>query len=701
MSPLLRRGALGALFLACWCSPYALPFRAAHATVATGAGHVPRAASFDKGAPPVEVGWYVALLLSGCWLFALIGFLARELPLLERRFERRPVLPWLGVGATGALLWLLTHWLWPTLCIVCAQLNTPSAAVKVHDNLLLQSGTALLVPPLALGVARVSGMRRASAELPFSAWLIALAGTLFVTPPYLVFAKTGQFTLLALGALALWLRELPRLEQRSALGKWRFRALMFTLGIAPCLPARMFVEYWLGERGTRGFPLLNAYAALLAVAGTLAFVVTCLSAADALATALRGARSLRTRLVVLGLSCAALAFLLDGVRVPVHVTGEGAALGAVVSLITKLVGTAVIVVSFSLVLSRELVHSLERSADAIVAISHGNLDVSLPEDGRDEVARVAASVNRMLSELRQSEFLERLNADLRARSEALGRALDALRETQVELVRSERMASVAVLVKGIAHELNNPINYVAGNIAPLRRYSAFLTRVALELSDGRARSDEEVRRLSELAPGKDLAFVAADLERLTQDLAEGARRAALIIGDLQHLTSVPRREIELVDLARAVRQTVALIASRTPAGVVVDVSVAELPPFPARAGELEQALLNLVDNAVRAVGARGRVQIALRAGDGELELSVVDDGPGMSNEVKARVFEPFFTTRPAGEGSGLGLAIVASIVRDHQGTLSLESEPGHGARFTIRLPFAPEAESQGGTARER
>jgi signal transduction histidine kinase len=406
------------------------------------------------------------------------------------------------------------------------------------------------------------------------------------------------------------------------------------------LPARPFVEHWFVERGARALPLLNAYAVVLALGGALAFVVACLGTADGLALALRGARSLRARLLVFGLCCAALAFLLSGVSVPVHVMGEGAALGHVLSFMTKLVGTAVIVVSFSLVLSREL-----------------------------------------------AESLERLNADLHARSEALARALDTLRETQVELVRSERMASVAVLVKGIAHELNNPITYVAGNIAPLRRYSAFLTRVALELADGRARGAEQVRAVTELAPGKDLAFVAADLERLTQDLGEGARRAALIIGDLQNLTSVSRREVELVDLGRAVRQTVALIAPRTPAGVRVTLAVADVEPFPARAGELEQVLLNLVDNAVRAVGSHGTVHVELRTQDRELELSVSDDGPGMPGDVKARAFEPFFTTRAPGEGSGLGLAIVASIVRAHHGTVTLDSEPGHGARFVIRLPL--------------
>lgn len=637
MRPLLRRALLGTLFAACWWAPYAAPFRAAHATLAIGAGHgVPTATRSLSGEapPPVELGWYLALGLSTCWLFALIWALSVELPELERRSARSPALPWLLAGAAGILCWLADRSLWPDLCMLCAQLNTPSASVKVQHYLLAQSGTALLVPPLGVGVARMFGRRLDGSSLPFSLWLVAIAGVLFVTPPYLVLAKAGQFMLLALGAVALWLRELPRFEPRSARAKWRFRALAVGLGVIPFLFARPLVDRSFVELGARAVPFLNLYAAIFALVGGLAFVVACLSAADALAWALRGARSVRTRLLVFGLCSAALAFVLGYVRVPVRVMGEGAALGAVLSLLTKLIGAATVVFAFSVVLSRELAHSL----------------------------------------------------DLRARSDALARALETLRATEVELVRSERMASIAVLVKGIAHELNNPITYIAGNVPHLRRYAEFLTRVALELADGRARSSEEIRALTELTRGKDLAFVAQDLERLTRDVGEGARRAALIIGDLQSLTSVSRREIELVDLTRVVRQTVTLLAPHTPDGVAIEAAVAEVPPLPARAGELEQVLLNLADNAVRAVGPRGKVTIGLTALAGQVELSVVDDGPGMSADVKRQAFEPFFTTRPAGEGSGLGLAVVASIVRAHRGSVEVESEPGRGTRFTVRLP---------------
>ena len=211
--------------------------------------------------------------------------------------------------------------------------------------------------------------------------------------------------------------------------------------------------------------------------------------------------------------------------------------------------------------------SLEQSVLAIAEIRRGNLDVALDDSGKDEVAAVARSFNQLVAVLKETEFLEKINADLRARSTRLATTLEALQTAQADLVRSERMASVAVLVKGIAHELNNPINYIAGNIAPLRRYCEFLSLAATELSDGRERTPAELRRLTHLTESKDLSFVASDLSRLTADIGEGARRAHLIISDLQSLTAAAQRGVEQVNLHRVVRQTISLLHPSVPPGV--------------------------------------------------------------------------------------------------------------------------------------
>ncbi len=260
-------------------------------------------------------------------------------------------------------------------------------------------------------------------------------------------------------------------------------------------------------------------------------------------------------------------------------------------------------------------------------------------------------------------------------------------ERNRDLVRAERLASIAMLVQGIAHELNNPIGYIAGNVPPLQRYVRFLNETATTLSDGRARTAEEIASTLRFDAKRDLAFVVADLATLAEDIAEGARRAKLIVGDLQRLTSGSGRVIDQVDVARIIDQTRALFAPRIAGNVGLTSEVQDVPLVRARAGEVEQLLVNLVDNALRAVGTNGTVAIELSRDGDQLVLAVRDTGCGMSEADRARACEPFFTTRAAGEGAGLGLAIVASIVDSHSGTLTIDSAPSQGTTITVRLPL--------------
>ena len=334
---------------------------------------------------------------------------------------------------------------------------------------------------------------------------------------------------------------------------------------------------------------------------------------------------------------------------------------------------------------------LKAATAALAEIEQGNLDVHVNSEGTDEVSDIAQALNAMVAQLRRVEFLEQLNDELRAQAEELQRTLDALKQAQTDLVRAERMASVATLVRGIAHELNNPIGYIAGNMPILRRYCDFIARVAESLASSTTLSAAELQQLTQFSPTKDLDFVCTDLERMSADLAEGARRAQLIIGDLQTLTSAAQRHYEDVDVRRAIEQSISLISPRLPAGATVELDLESVPLLRARAGQLEQVLVNLLDNARRAVGRDGRVRLSLRRLADSLLLRVEDNGCGMSADVLKRAVDPFFTTRPAGEGSGLGLAIAASIVRAHQGTLELQSAEGEGTRVDVRLPLPEQA----------
>jgi signal transduction histidine kinase len=690
MKPAARRSTLAFVLLAVLTSPYLFPFQTLGVSLVGRFGGAlwvaPHTLPFAAARHRADPGWYVALALGVLWPLVLVWNVREELPRLVSKWRAASPWPWLIAVVAGGALAGVSWIVWPTLCFWCVHWETFSTINRVHHAALVESGIALAFPSAVVLTSRALGRPIDLSAGPLHRWVAAVALFLFVMPPFLLLAKSSQLTLFALATLTMWVRELPVLEEKSPLGRKRIRLAALALGTVPLLPAALLSGRLLSLASEGRLPFVHLCASIVVACAGLSFVVISMSAADGLAWALRYAQSVRARLLVLGLSSAGLAFALAGVYVPVSVVGHDEP-SLVLSLVGKLVCVGIMVAVFSAALSRKFARSLEQSVSAIAEIRRGNLDVALDDSGRDEVAAVARSFNQLVAVLKEAEFLEKLNAELRARSAQLASTVEALQTAQADLVRSERMASVAVLVKGIAHELNNPINYIAGNIAPLRRYCEFLTRAATELSDGRARTPADLLRLTHLTESKDLSFVADDLSRLTADIGEGARRAHLIISDLQSLTTAAQRGVEQVNLHRVVRQTISLLDPGVPPGVNLEAELTSVPTLPAHAGQLEQVLVNLTDNALRAVGEKGTVRIYVGQAEGHAVVKVTDDGPGMSADVKRQAFEPFFTTRAAGEGSGLGLAIVASIVRAHHGTIHLASDPGKGTQVELRLPL--------------
>jgi len=276
--------------------------------------------------------------------------------------------------------------------------------------------------------------------------------------------------------------------------------------------------------------------------------------------------------------------------------------------------------------------------------------------------------------------------DLRVKNDALTGALQSLKEAQEERLRTERLASVAVLVRGIAHELSNPLGVIAGNMIPLKKYASFLSEAATQLAAKFSGPADELERLTRLSPKRDLRYVKEDLDRVAADVADSARRAQLIVGDLQRIDSGGSRPVEQVDVEAAVQGALRIFQRRLPEGAELVASAAPKLALLARAGELEQLVINLVDNALRAIKERGKVEISTVAIPGGVELAVRDDGVGMSEEVRARATQAFYTTRAPGEGTGLGLAVVSAIVGHHAGTIAIESAPGRGTTIRVTLP---------------
>jgi signal transduction histidine kinase len=307
----------------------------------------------------------------------------------------------------------------------------------------------------------------------------------------------------------------------------------------------------------------------------------------------------------------------------------------------------------------------------VIAVGRKLSGEGLGPDERQLLRTLANQSAIAIENARAFDEIAQLNKTLEARVDERTREL---RDTQAQLVQSEKMRSLGQLVAGVAHELNNPIGFVHANLQLLDEYVGRLLQPGL---------DPERRRKTQEA-----------IAKLLLRSREGTERVKQIVQDLRTFSRTDQAELQQVDLADEIDRTLALIEGRLK-GIQVERDYGELPPVRCYAGQLNQVFLNLLMNACDALDGKGTIRIRTRReGEGVL-LEFEDDGPGMPPEVLSRIFEPFFTTKPVGKGTGLGLSLSHGIVARHGGVMEVASRPGEGARFTIRLPLEPPPQAEG------
>jgi signal transduction histidine kinase len=368
---------------------------------------------------------------------------------------------------------------------------------------------------------------------------------------------------------------------------------------------------------------------------------------------------------------------------------SGTELCAAIKADPKLAGTPVVLVTSKA--EREMkIEGLELGADDYV---------TKPFHPRELLARV-----RSLVRLRrvQDELAVR-NALLESTNEELQSTMEELREAGAQLVQAERLAAVGELAAGVAHEVNNPVNFALNAIKTLRMYVDDIGKVARQIAElDAAEPDRLPQRLQELDDLREqLQFdEAADaLTELGGIVAEGLERTSRLVGDLRDFASPGDQGTAEVDVLRGLRSTLQLVShSLSEAGVHASIELPDtLPPVEGDARALNQVFLNLLKNAAEAFERRGgEVHVRAVPEGGWILVEIRDDGPGVAAELRDRIFEPFFSTKEAGRGSGLGLSISRRIVSEHGGTLELECGPDGGSCFRVRLPIrdaAPTAES--------
>ncbi|MGQ0634804.1 MAG: ATP-binding protein [Planctomycetaceae bacterium] len=283
--------------------------------------------------------------------------------------------------------------------------------------------------------------------------------------------------------------------------------------------------------------------------------------------------------------------------------------------------------------------------------------------------------------------LRKLTAEIEVRNGELQEALAELRETQAQLVQSEKMSSLGQLVAGIAHEINNAINAVYNGIQPLQARAK-----KLETLVGRACGDEAVAADAQLRQEIETSF--KKITGLAEVIENGAARTARIVRDLRTFSHPGSETFEEFNLREALDMCLNLLANQLRHRVQVHVDYGEIGLVRGPSGQLNQVFMNVLNNAQQAIADKGDIFIRTSCEGNMVHVSVRDTGCGIPEEIRNRIFDPFFTTKAPGTGTGLGLSLSYGIMTGIGGTIECRSQPGAGSEFIVTFPARCEAASQ-------
>ncbi|MCU0516912.1 MAG: PAS domain-containing sensor histidine kinase [Oscillatoria sp. Prado101] len=349
-----------------------------------------------------------------------------------------------------------------------------------------------------------------------------------------------------------------------------------------------------------------------------------------------------------------------------------------------------------------------------------------------------ASLRDITERMRAEVALRESEARLREQTQQLEKTLGELRQTQAMLVQSEKMSALGQLVAGVAHEINNPVNFITGNLSHASYYTADLLGL-LQLYQKHC--PEPSAEISERMEDLDLDFMLEDLPKLLDSMKVGAERIRQIVLSLRTFSRLDQASIKQVDIHEGLESTLLLLQNRLKGKpghreIQVVKEYGQLPLVECYAGELNQVFMNILTNAIDALEMGHRasgtghgeeqqcplppqrpnptIRIRTEVGNGAwpmvpggeekspmlhrplppipnaqfIRILIADSGPGIAPSVQERLFDPFFTTKPVGAGTGLGLSVCYQIIVDkHGGVLRCVSEPGQGAEFAIEIPI--------------
>ena len=315
-------------------------------------------------------------------------------------------------------------------------------------------------------------------------------------------------------------------------------------------------------------------------------------------------------------------------------------------------------------------------------------------------SQAAISIENALLYASMEQKVQQRTSELNEKNLHLELTLDELKRTQAQLIHTEKMYSLGQMVAGVAHEINNPVSFIYGNLSHADEYFQDLLDMMQKYQQ---HYPEPVDEISEALEDIDLEFLVEDWQKLMGSMKVGAQRIRDIVQGLRNFSRLDESAMKPVDIHEGIDSTLLMLQSRLRSdeggGIEVIKEYGKLPQVTCYASQLNQVFMNILNNAIDALSmdsdATGKVPtITLRTevtADNWVKIRIADNGPGIQESVQKKVFDPFFTTKPVGAGTGLGLSTSYSIVvNKHQGKLDCISAPAQGAEFVIEIPIRPQ-----------
>jgi GAF domain-containing protein len=332
---------------------------------------------------------------------------------------------------------------------------------------------------------------------------------------------------------------------------------------------------------------------------------------------------------------------------------------------------------------------------------------SQPRYWQDEEINLLAQVGVQLGiALQQAEFLEQT----RRQATELTQTLQELQQSQSQLIQGEKMAALGQLVAGVAHEINNPLNFIAVNVGHIKEYTeGLLTLINLYQNH----YPEPIAEIQQYSDGIDLAFICTDLPSMCASMETGTQRIQQIVSSLRNFSRLDEATVKRVDLHEGIESTLLILQHRLKGNgdrpeIQIIRHYGDLPLVECYPAQLNQVFMNILGNAIDALegGLREEalkkagilkptIQIYTRVENGQVVIRLINNGPEIPKEVQSRIFDPFFTTKAVGKGTGLGLAISHQIVtEEHRGEIRCISSPELGTEFWIAIPILSPGSSE-------